>query len=340
VIAHVLSKVLDGYNLSETEMKAVMEEIMGGKVASAQIGAFLTALRMKGETVEEITAAAKVMRKKVVPITISIDSNEPLVDTCGTGGDKKGTFNISTVSAFVIAGAGVKVAKHGNRSASSKCGSADLMQALGININIPVEKIETCIEKAGIGFLYAPLFHGAMKYVAEARKEMGIRTIFNMLGPLTNPAMAKSQLLGVYDESLTDTFAMVLKELGCKHALIVHGCDGLDEITITEKTKITELVKNQCETYYIHPEEFGMKTGVFTDLKGGEINENVLITQKILNGSSGQQRNVVLLNSAAGLIAAGKAKDFPQGIALSSESIDSGKAMATLQKLIKLTNEQ
>jgi anthranilate phosphoribosyltransferase len=340
VIAHVLSKVLDGYNLSETEMKAVMEELMGGKVASAQIGAFLTALRMKGETVEEITAAAKVMRKKVVPITISIDSNEPLVDTCGTGGDKKGTFNISTVSAFVIAGAGVKVAKHGNRSASSKCGSADLMQALGININIPVEKIETCIEKAGFGFLYAPLFHGAMKYVAEARKEMGIRTIFNMLGPLTNPAMASSQLLGVYDESLTDTFAMVLKELGCKHALIVHGCDGLDEITITEKTKITELVNNRCETYYIHPEKFGMKAGVFSDLQGGEINENVLITQKILNGSSGQQRDVVLLNSAAGLIAAGKAKDFPQGIALSSESIDSGKALATLQKLIKLTNEQ
>ena len=340
MISHVLSKLLDGHNLSETEMKAVMEAIMSGKVASAQIGAFLTALRMKGETVEEITAAAKVMRKKVVPITISIDSNEPLVDTCGTGGDKKGTFNISTVSAFVIAGAGVKVAKHGNRSASSKCGSADLMQALGININIPVEKIETCIEKAGFGFLYAPLFHGAMKYVAEARKEMGIRTIFNMLGPLTNPAMASSQLLGVYDESLTDTFAMVLKELGCKHALIVHGCDGLDEITITEKTKITELVKNRCETYYIHPEKFGMKAGVFADLKGGEINENVLITQKILNGSSGQQRDVVLLNSAAGLIAAGKAKDFPQGIALSSESIDSGKAMATLQKLIKLTNEQ
>lgn len=338
MIAHALAKVVDGHNLSETEMKAVMEEIMNGKVPSAQIGTFLTALRMKGEVVEEITAAAKVMRKKVVPIKISIATNEMLVDTCGTGGDKKGTFNISTVSAFVIAGAGVKVAKHGNRSVSSKCGSADLMQALGININVPVDKIVACIEEVGFGFLYAPLFHVAMKHVAETRKEMGIRTIFNMLGPLTNPAMASSQLLGVYEESLTETFSIVLKELGCKHALIVHGCDGLDEITITEKTKITELVKDKCKTYYIHPEEFGMETGTFADLKVGDIDENVLITQKILNGNVGRQRDVVLLNSAAALIAAGKAKDFPQGIALSAESIDSGKALSTLETLIKLTN--
>jgi len=339
VIANTLAKVVDGHNLSETEMKAVMEEIMDGKVSSAQIGTFLTALRMKGEVVEEITAAAKVMRKKVVPIKVSIATNETLVDTCGTGGDKKGTFNISTVSAFVIAGAGVKVAKHGNRSVSSKCGSADLMQALGININVPVDKIVACIEEVGFGFLYAPLFHVAMKHVAETRKEMGIRTIFNMLGPLTNPAMASSQLLGVYEESLTETFSIVLKELGCKHALIVHGCDGLDEITITEKTKITELVEDKFETYYIHPEDFGMETGTFADLKVGDIYENVLITQKILNGNVGRQRDVVLLNSAAALIAAGKAKDFPQGIALSAESIDSGKAMSTLETLIKLTNE-
>ena len=339
MIAHALSKLVDGHNLSETEMKAVMEEIMDGKVSSVQIAAFLTALRMKGEVVKEITAAAKVMRKKVVPIKVSVDSNETLVDTCGTGGDKKGTFNISTISAFVIAGAGVKVAKHGNRSVSSKCGSADLMQALGININVPVEKIEACIEKVGFGFLYAPLFHAAMKYVAEARKEMGIRTIFNILGPLTNPAMASSQLLGVYEESLTETFSIVLKELGCKHALIVHGCDGLDEITITEKTKITELVKNRFKTYYVHPEDFGMKAGNFADLKGGDIDENVLITQKILDGNGGRQRDVVLLNSAAALIAAGKAKDFPQGITLSAESIDSGRAKTILQTLIKLTNE-
>ena len=339
MIANALAKVVDGHNLSETEMKAVMEDIMDGKVSSVQIAAFLIALRMKGEVVEEITAAAKVMRKKVVPVKVSVDTSETLVDTCGTGGDKKGTFNISTVSAFVIAGAGVKVAKHGNRSVSSKCGSADLMQALGININVPVDKIEACIEKVGFGFLYAPLFHAAMKYVAEARKEMGIRTIFNILGPLTNPAMASSQLLGVYDGSLTETFSMVLKELGCKHALIVHGCDGLDEITITEKTKITELVKNKFETYYIHPEDFGMKAGNFADLKGGDINENVLITQRILNGNGGRQRDVVLLNSAAALIAAGKAKDFSQGIALSAESIDSGKAKTILQTLIELTNE-
>ena len=339
MIAHVLTKLVDGHNLSGAEMEAVMEEIMDGKVSSVKIGTFLTALRMKGEVVEEIAAAAKVMRKKVAPINVAVGVNEMLVDTCGTGGDKKGTFNISTVSAFVVAGAGVKVAKHGNRSVSNKCGSADLMQALGININIPVEKIEACIEKVGFGFLYAPLFHAAMKYVAETRKEMGIRTIFNILGPLTNPAMASSQLLGVYDESLTETFSMVLKNLGCKHALIVHGCDGLDEITITEKTKITELVKNKFETYYIHPEDFGMKAGTFEDLKGGDINENVLITQKILNGNGGRQRDVVLLNSAAALVAAGKAKDFPQGIALSAESIDSGKAKTILQTLIKITNE-
>ena len=339
MIAHVLTKLVDGHNLSGAEMEAVMEEIMDGKVSSVKIGTFLTALRMKGEVVEEIAAAAKVMRKKVAPINVAVGVNEMLVDTCGTGGDKKGTFNISTVSAFVVAGAGVKVAKHGNRSVSNKCGSADLMQALGININIPVEKIEACIEKVGFGFLYAPLFHAAMKYVAETRKEMGIRTIFNILGPLTNPAMASSQLLGVYDESLTETFSMVLKNLGCKHALIVHGCDGLDEITITEKTKITELVKNKFETYYIHPEDFGMKAGTFEDLKGGDINENVLITQKILNGNGGRQRDVVLLNSAAALVAAEKAKDFPEGIALSAESIDSGKAKTILQTLIKITNE-
>jgi len=340
MIVKALAKVVDGVNLSEIEMMDVMQEIMSGRATSSQIGAFLTALRMKGETIEEITAAAKVMREKVTQIRASIDKDTALIDTCGTGGDKKGTFNISTISAFVIAGAGVKVAKHGNRSVSSNCGSADLMQALGVNINVSIEKIEECIDKVGFGFLYAPLFHSAMKYVAVARREMGIRTIFNLLGPLTNPAKARTQLIGVYDSALTETFSMVLKNLGCKHTLIVHGSDGLDEITITGKTKVTELIVDEIKTYSIHPEDFGMKVGSFEDLKGGDVEENALIAKEVLNGKEGTQRDVVVLNSAAALIAAGKAKDFPQGIEISAKSIDRGKAMTVLQKLVKLTNEK
>jgi len=340
MIAKALAKVVDRINLSEDEMIEVMKKVMNGKAASSQIGAFLTALRMKGESIEEITAAARVMREKVKKIKVSIDKDTALVDTCGTGGDKKGTFNISTISALVIAGAGVKVAKHGNHSVSSRCGSADLMQALGVNINISTEKIEECIEKVGFGFLYAPLFHSAMKYVALARKEMGIRTIFNLLGPLSNPAMASAQLIGVYASNLTETVSVVLKSLGCKHALIVHGNDGLDEITITGKTKITELIADETKTYYIHPEDFGMKVGSFEDIKGGNIEENALIAKAVLNGKEGAQRDIVVLNSAAALIAAGKVNDFPQAIEISEESIRSGKAIAVLQRLIRLTNEK
>ncbi len=338
MIINAIGKLVDFINLSENEMSGVMDEIMSGKATAPQIGAFLTALRMKGETIEEITAAVRVMRKKATPINVSFENGGVLLDTCGTGGDKKGTFNISTVSAFVIAGAGVKVAKHGNRSVSSKCGSADLIQALGINVDVSVKKVEECIEKAGFGFLYAPLFHSAMKFAASARNEIRIRTIFNMLGPLTNPALAGAQLLGVYHPELTEIFSMVLKNLGCKHALIVYGSDGLDEITITGKTKITELTGMEVKTYDIHPEDFGMKVGSFTDLQGGEIKENVHIALEILNGKKGTKRDVVLLNSAAGLIAAGKARDMFQGIEISAESIDSGKAADVLQKLVRLTN--
>jgi len=340
MIVEALAKVVEGIHLSESEMMDVMKEIMDGSATSAQISAFLTALRMKGETVEEILGAAKVMREKVISIKPPVDSDAVLIDTCGTGGDNKGTFNISTISAFVIAGSGAKVAKHGNRSVSSNCGSADLMQALGINISIPVEKIETCIDKVGFGFLYAPLFHSAMKYAAVVRREIGIRTIFNMLGPLTNPAMACAQLIGVYESALTETFSMVLKNLGCSHALIVHGSDGLDEITTTGRTKITELIGDEVNTYYIHPEDLGIKLGTFEDLEGGDIKENVVIAQTILNGKKGAKRDIVLINSAAGLIAAGKAKDFSEGIEIAAESIDSGKAMAVLRELARLTNEK
>ena len=338
MIIEALKKIVDSQHLSDTEMVAVTDEIMTGKATDSQIAAFVTALRMKGETAEELTAAATVMREKVAPIDVSIEKTSTLLDTCGTGGDMMGTFNISTVSAFVIAGAGVCVVKHGNRSVSSNCGSADLIQALGINIDVSIRKVAECIEEVGFGFLYAPTFHGAMKYAATPRKEIGIRTIFNMIGPLTNPAMANTQLLGVYDHALTETFSIVLKNLGCKHALVVHGSDGLDEITITGDTTITELTGDEIKTYTIHPEDFGMTTGDVSDLKGGDIKENVRIARELLDGMKGAKRDVVLLNSAAGLVAAGQASDMMQGIKISAESIDSGKAMKILQKLVTFTN--
>jgi len=338
MITEAIKKIVDFQNLSETEMTKVTDEIMGGKATDSQIAAFITALRMKGETIEELTAAATVMRKKVAPLNLSIENDSALLDTCGTGGDMKGTFNISTLSAFVIAGTGIKVAKHGNRSVSSKCGSADLIQALGVNIDVSTKKVAECIEEVGFGFLYAPIFHGAMKFAAIPRKEIGIRTIFNMIGPLTNPAMAKAQLLGVYDHKLTETFAIVLMNLGCTHALVVHGSDGLDEITITGNTKITELIGKETKTYNIHPEDFGMESGSIADLQGGDIKENIHIARELLNGRKGRKRDVVLLNSAAGLIAAGMANDMIQGIKTSAESIDSGNAMDILQKLVKFTN--
>jgi anthranilate phosphoribosyltransferase len=337
VIVQALAKVINHTNLTESEMSEVMEEITSGSATPSQIGAFLTGLRMKGETVEEITVAARIMRNKVRPLKVSHYSKALLIDTCGTGGDQKQTFNISTIAALVIAGTGVKVAKHGNRSVSSSFGSADLMQALDVNIDVPIKIIEECIEQVGFGFLYAPLFHSAMKYVATIRKEIGIRTIFNLLGPLTNPAMATAQLVGVYDATLTETFAYVLKNLGCTHALIVHGYDGLDEITTTGKTKITELIEKEVKTYYIHPTDFGMKTGTIEELKAADMRENVSSARRVLSGRKGTQRDIVLLNSAAGLIAAGKAKDFIEGIEIAMESIDSGKAMNVLQELVRRT---
>lgn len=339
MIVEAIKKVVDSQDLSESEMTEVTDEMMSGKATGCQIAAFVTALRMKGETVDELTAAARVMRKKVVPIQLSLERNTVLLDTCGTGGDLMGTFNISTVSAFVIAGAGVKVAKHGNRSVSGKCGSADLIQALGIKIDLPTERVAACIEEVGFGFLYAPLFHGAMKFAAIPRKEIGIRTIFNMIGPLTNPAMANAQLLGVYDDALTETFPIVLKNLGCKHALVVHGSDGLDEITITGDTKITELAGEKINTYTIHPEDFGLKPGTVDDLQGGgDTREHLCIATELLEGKKGTKRDVVLLNSAAGLLAAGTVNDMKEGMEVSAESIDSGKAMAIVQRLVQFTH--
>ena len=338
MITKALAKLLDNISLTESEMAQVMDEVMSGKTSATQIASLLTALRIKGETVDELTGAARIMRSKVNSISVSAPVDTFLLDTCGTGGDGKSTFNISTVAAFVIAGAGIKVAKHGNRAVTSQCGSADLLEALGVNIEIPVKKIEASINTVNIGFLYAPLFHGAMKHVASVRRELGFRTIFNILGPLTNPAQAPAQLLGVFDDHLTETCAQVLKNLGSRHALVVHGSDNLDEITITGETKISELTNNKIKTYRLNPRNLGLELGKLSDLTGESIEHNRRITLEILDGKKGFQRDVVLLNSAAGLIASGKAFDFKEGITQASKSIDSGSARAKLEQLIQFTN--
>lgn len=338
MIIEALEKLVNNVSLTEGEMTQVMEEVMSGKADTAQIASLLTALRIKGETVDELTGAARIMRSKVNPLSVSAPCDTFLLDTCGTGGDGKSTFNISTVAAFVIAGSGIKVAKHGNRSVTSRCGSADLLEALGVNIEIPVKKVEESINTVNIGFLYAPLFHGAMKNVAPVRKKLGFRTIFNILGPLTNPAHAPAQLLGVFADHLTEICAQALKNLGSRHALVVHGSDSLDEITITGETKISELANNEIRTYRLNPCKLGLELGKLSDLMGEGIEDNKRIALEILDGKKGTRRDVVLLNSAGGLIAAGKASNFRDGIIQSSKSIDSGCARAKLEQLIQFTN--
>jgi len=347
MIKEAISKVAKAENLTEEEAVQVMEEIMSGKATDAQIGAFITALRMKGETVEEITGCAKVMRAKATKIDVlpevDIDREEinidweTIVDTCGTGGTGTNTFNISTTTAFVVAGCGVRVAKHGNRGVSSGCGSADVVQGLGVNLDVPPETVGKCVREIGIGFLYAPLFHGAMKYAIGPRREIGLRTIFNILGPLTNPAGATAQVLGVYDGKLTEMMAQVLNNLGVKRAFVVHGLDTLDEITITGPTKVSELKERKVETYYVRPEDFGLPVAHPSEIKGGEVQENVEIVYSILKGKKGAKRNVVLLNASASLVVAGKARDFKEGIKMAEDSIDSGKALNKLELLKEYT---
>jgi anthranilate phosphoribosyltransferase len=338
LITAAIAKLISKADLTDAEMAGTMSSIMTGGMSAAQMAAFLVAMRMKGETVEELTAAARVMRTMAQRLSVPPGDDEVLLDTCGTGGDGKETFNISTIACFAIAAAGVKVAKHGNRSVSSSCGSADLMQALGVNIEVPPAVVQECIRRVGMGFLYAPLFHSAMKHAAPVRKEIGVRTIFNLLGPLTNPAMAPSQLVGVFDHHLTEIFARVLRNLGCAHALIVHGSDGLDEITVTGESRITELHHQDIRTYCIHPQSLGMELGRPSDLMSRGVKDNVAICHEILEGKKGARRNVVLLNSAAGLIAAGRASDFAQGIGMAADAIDSGRAKAALDGLISYTN--
>ncbi|MBC8247077.1 MAG: anthranilate phosphoribosyltransferase [Deltaproteobacteria bacterium] len=331
-----LNKIVQNIDLNEAEMSQVMMEIFSGNVTDAQIGALMAALATKGETFEELAGAAKAMRRKAKRIQASATT---VVDTCGTGGDGAQTFNISTTTAFVVAGCGVTVAKHGNRSISSRCGSADLLEALGVNLDTDPEIVEEAVQTIGIGFLFAPLYHSAMRFAARARKEVGLRSIFNMLGPLTNPAAANCQILGVYAPELTEMFAQALKLLGSKRAFVVHGHDGLDEISVCAATRVSELNDGQIRTYDIHPEHFFDDTAEPEDLKGGDPDVNAEITLGILKGAKGPCRNVILLNSAAALVAADVAKDLENGVEISKDAIDKGAALEKLNELIDYTRD-
>ena len=330
MIKEAIAQLVDGHSLTMDEASTVMNEIMEGGATPAQFGSFVTALRLNGETVEEIAGLARTMRSKALRVKI----DEPVVDTCGTGGDARGTFNISTAAAFVAAACGLKVAKHGNRAMSSQCGSADVLEALGVKIDLNPEQVQQCLEKVGIGFMLAPVFHPAMKFAAAPRKEVGIRTVFNILGPLTNPAGAKAQVLGVPGKDLTVKMATVLKMLGCQHALVVHGEDGLDEITVAGKTFIAELKDGNIRNYEITPEDVGFSRAKPDSLKGGTAQDNAVLLRSILSSQKGAQRDIVLLNAAAALIAGGKAATFKEGIALADTAIDSGKALQKVEELI------
>jgi anthranilate phosphoribosyltransferase len=333
MIREAIDKVSKRIDLGQEEMAAVFEEIMNGEATPIQIGAFITALRMKGETVDEITAAAKVMRAKAS--NIALGEEEDLIDTCGTGGDKSNTFNISTAAAFVIAGCGIRVAKHGNRSVSSQCGSADVLEELGVKIDLPPEGVKRCIKKIGIGFMFAPVFHGAMKHAAAPRKEIGIRTIFNILGPLSNPARATHQIMGVFRPELTQDMARVLANLGAKAAMVVHSEDGLDEISINGKTRITEYKNKKIRSYCVQPKNFGLRRADLYSVRGGDKRTNAGIITDILSGKRGPQMDIVLMNASAALVLMDEARDFKDGVRIALESVDSDKALEKL-KLLRL----
>ena len=328
-----LQSIVLGNDLSEQEMVDAMTEVMDGQVGDTQLAAFLTALQFKNVTVSEIVGAARVMRDKAEKVNAK-DS----VDTCGTGGDGADTFNISTTVAFVVAGAGVRVAKHGNRAVSSKSGSADVLKYLGVNIDASLPTVERCIDEVGIGFLFAPLMHKAMKYAAAVRKELGFRTIFNLLGPLTNPANAHAQVLGVFDSKWVTPLAEVLRELGSRHALVVHGFDGLDEITLTCETQIAELKNGKVNNFSFDPKEFGYSLCSVADLKGAEPETNAEIMREILNGSSGPKTDIVVLNAAAAIYVGGKADSIEKGILVATNSIESGAASKKLEELCRVSN--
>jgi anthranilate phosphoribosyltransferase len=330
-----IKTVIAHRDLTGDEMISVMNQIMTGKATPAQIGGFLVGLQMKGETVTEIAAAASVMRQLATPVLINGDH---IVDTCGTGGDGASTFNVSTASAFVVAAAGAKVAKHGNRSFSSRSGSADVLEAAGVNLDISPEHVKQCVETIGVGFMFAQKHHGAMKHAIGPRREMAVRTIFNLLGPLTNPAKAKHQVLGVFDKKWVEPMAYVLKELGSQHVLVVHAKDGLDEISIASETYVAELKEGVVKTYTITPEEFNIERNEIALLAVDNAQESLDIITRVFNGEQGPARDIVLLNAGAAIYAADIADSLSAGIKLAAEMLDSGKAKTKLDELIRCTN--
>ncbi|MGA2404430.1 MAG: anthranilate phosphoribosyltransferase [Syntrophobacteraceae bacterium] len=336
MIRESLKRLIAKIDLSEEEMAALVGEIMAGNATDSQIGAVMAALATKGETFSELAGAARAMRRKATRIQTNADI---VVDTCGTGGDGSNTFNISTTAAFVVAGCGVTVAKHGNRSVSSKCGSADLLEALGVNLEAGPEAVEEAVRQIGIGFLFAPLFHGAMRHAARARKELGVRSIFNMLGPLTNPAGANCQLIGVYAPELTEMFAHALLLLGARRAFVVHGHEGLDEISVCARTRVSELNNGLIRTYDISPEQLLGRTADPMDMAGGTPVQNAAITGEILSGEKGPRRDVVVVNAGAALVAAGVAHDFGEGIGMAEASIDRGRAAEKLEALVRFSGQ-
>jgi anthranilate phosphoribosyltransferase len=331
-----LHRVVERENLTAAEAEQAMTVILDGAASVTEIGAFLVALRMKGETAEEVFGFARAMRSRAIPIPLEA-SDEPLLDTCGTGGDGRGTFNISTTAAFVAAGAGVRVAKHGNRSISSRCGSADVLEALGVSITHSAEQMARAVREAGIGFLFAPPLHPAMRFAQPARQELKLRTVFNLLGPLANPAGAKRQLVGTHSARAAELVAGALARLGCERAFVVHGADGLDEITTTGETLALEVRDGRVAERRLTPEDFGVARASLDDLRGGDREENAAITRRILSGEPGPRRDIVLVNAAAALVAAGKAPDFAGAMALAAQAIDSGAALARLERLIALS---
>jgi anthranilate phosphoribosyltransferase len=352
IITEATRVLVDRRDLTRIEAAGAMEAIMSGTATDAQIAAFLTALRMKGETVEELIGFAQVMRSKVARVhtraeetaALSGTDREMLVDTCGTGGDASGTFNVSTATAFVVAGAGLRVAKHGNRSMSglsgaSLCGSADVVETLGVNLGLTPEQVGRCVAEVGIGFLYAPLLHAAMKHVMTARREVGIRTVFNLLGPLTNPAGANAQVIGVAAAALTEPLARVLAELGTFRAFVVHGADGLDEISNTGESRVSEVREGTVRTFTVRPEDFGLSRASIRDLLGGDREQNAEIIRAILRGEPGAKRDIVLMNAAAALVVGARARDLKEGVELAARSIDTRAAREKLERLVSLTRE-
>jgi anthranilate phosphoribosyltransferase len=347
IITEAVRALVERRDLTRIEAAAAMDAIMSGAATNAQIAAFLTALRMKGETVEELIGFAQTMRQKVARVRTRADEvaaltgtdREMLIDTCGTGGDASGSFNVSTATAFVVAGAGLKVAKHGNRSASSLCGSADVVETLGVNLELTPAQVGRCIDEVGIGFLYAPLLHTAMKHVMAARRELGFRTVFNLLGPLTNPAAANAQIIGVAAAGLTEPLARVLAELGTFRAFVVHGADGLDEISNTGTSRVSEVREGLVRTFEVRPEDVGLARASIGDLRGGDREQNAQIIRAIFDGERGPRRDIVLLNAAAALVAGTRAHELREGVELAARSLDTGAAREKLDRLVALSRK-